>query len=81
MSEEKRLALCQQIIDWAVELIKAFIESQRVKLLAPLLDDLGDRGSDTPALIAQQREQSHCGAADFLREIDERGYIKWGEQH
>ena len=32
---KKRLALCQQVTNWPVQLVEAFIEPQGVKLLAP----------------------------------------------
>src|ERR1700756_5229290 len=69
------------MVDRPVEVIMAFIQPQRMKLLAALLNDLGDRGPGTATLVAQQREQSHRGTADFFREIDKRSHVKWGEQH
>src|SRR6516225_1989328 len=81
MSQEKRLALCQQIIDGPVEPIKAFIEPKTMKLIPALLNDLGDRGPGTATLVAQQCEQSDCGTADFLGQINECRHVKWGKQH
>ena len=42
MLQEKCLALGQQVVNGLVKISQTFVESQRVKLIAPLLDDLRD---------------------------------------
>ena len=50
-------------------------DAHRTELLAPFVQDLGDRRSDTAALVAEEREQPDRGAAQLLRDIEERSHI------
>src|SRR4029077_7026718 len=56
-----------------------------VKLIAPFLNCLSDRGPDTAAFITQKREQTYSGAAKLRWNIQERGNVErsknCGEAH
>src|SRR5262245_33484437 len=81
MSLEEFLGTPQKSMHLRVQRRALLVEPQRMELLAPHVNDLGDRGAHTAAFVAKQREQSYRGSALHLGDVEESRDVQWCEQH